>query len=259
MIQRFARVLVPMSALSLLFGCGHSTQYVPKASQVAPSTHIRHIRDLPTIGGIPVIGGSTSRNSFNSIYGAAGMGGSPVEMVIDLGSIHDRTFPDFVPPECSDPDIDSCAVPSCTPGDADCSPKFDIARVTPAPGVNCFGSPGALANNLPFGATDKAHTIVDIYVLGQASLGNGFSRVGWVYIMGNYTDAYLQDSGDNSSYFQNALMNVPVLGPVFTTVANTTKGAFVYMTFSQAQALIQDYKARRGASAGSCFTRPLYT
>jgi len=247
-----------MSVLSLLVGCGHSSQYVPKASQLAPSTQIRHVRDLPTIGGLPVIGGSTSRNSFNTIYNAAGMGGGD-QMLFDLGSLHDRQYPDFVPPDCSNPDIDSCDVGSCAPGDTDCSPKFDLAKVTPAPGANCFGSPGALANNLPFGATDKAHSIVDIYALGQASLGNGFSRVGWVYIMGNYADAYLQDSGDNSSYFQNALMNIPLTAPIFNTVANTTKGAFVYMTFAQAQALIQDYKARRGASAGSCFTRPLYT
>ena len=111
---------------------------------------------------------------------------------------------------------------------------------------------------MPFGANDRAHTIVDIFALGQSSFGNGFARVGWVYKMGDNQTAYTQDSGDNGSYFQNALMQIPALAQAFNAIANAQKNSYIKITADEANAIIADYKKRRGRSAGSCFTKPLF-
>jgi hypothetical protein len=234
--------IVVLSGVGFMAGCSSNTSPNPIVPQSTLS-HVRHVRDNGAA--LQVIGSVTSVTSFNALA-AAGFVDSSGQLLI----LQPKNF------KCSDPTLDTCRLP-CDDSDPDCAPQFDLAVLPPALGAACFGSPAVLGNNIPFGSTDTAHEIVDIVALGQSSFANGFVRVGWIYKMGDNQTAYTQDSGDNGSYFQNSLMNIPALGQAFTAIANAQKNSYIAITTAESNAIVADYSHRRGRSAGSCFTKPL--
>jgi hypothetical protein len=133
---------------SLLAACSHSTALLPPVPHAASSGHGRHVRDLP------VIGHTTSRDSFNTIYIAAGMGAAPgVEQVVDLGSLHDGGGAPPPPPPCTDP-TDQCPVAACDPSDPDCVVQVATLGGPAQPGDTC--GIGSKPVGSPLKATGRA-------------------------------------------------------------------------------------------------------
>jgi hypothetical protein len=118
-------------------------------------------------------------------------------------------------------------------------------------GQTCWGSPGALGNNIPVNTSGSSTQIDDIDVIMSPNQSGNMDVVGWAYITPSGT--YVQSNPAFPAFWTNIVTAIPVLGP-FANAFNTSGIAPVGSALANQ---IDQYLNNHGGQMGSCFSSSL--
>lgn len=142
-----------------------------------------------------------------------------------------------------------------------------VAVQTPAPGAPCRGSDSAgvtLDDQLPLGSTGTQNDVINMSYLYEPSTLSGNGQVGGQVIVGwiamTPTNYFIISNGRDGNMVHNLAQQIPVLGQVWNTVANTQAMAISpSLNAAQVGQIFKDYPANAKSGNGSapCFTGAL--
>ncbi len=131
----------------------------------------------------------------------------------------------------------------------------------------CRGSDSigvTLDDNLPLGSTGKPNDVNNMFYLyeGATISANGIIGgqvlVGWIAVTQN--NYFVISNGRDANMVHNLAAQIPGLGQIWNTVANTTTGTISPpLTGPQINQVFADYPfgSKSGSGSGSCFTNAL--